>query len=101
MKNTNRNNNSGNPRYVTILLDEPIESIIDYILQTDKELGLDSYIHTNEYLEKLDVISDALTTGFEIIQQDLNNEKIRQGKENILKKSELKASFKLVPGKLK
>jgi hypothetical protein len=100
MKNTdNEQSQPFNPEHVTIILDEYIEKIIQSILRDDEELGLDNYVHTDEYLRKLEVISDALTTGFDIIQQSLTDEKLHQGKDSALKRSELKASFKLVPGK--
>lgn len=88
------------PGYATIILDENMESIISTILKEDVELGLAIYKHTDEYMRKLKVISDALVTGFDIIQQGLAEERIRQGKENAQKRSDLKASFKLLPGKL-
>jgi hypothetical protein len=95
----NEQKQSANLRDVTIILDENMESIICSILKEDDELGLDIYKHTDEYMRKLQVISDALITGFDMIQQCFSEERIRQGKESALKRSELKASFKLVPGK--
>ena len=89
-----------NPGYATIILDENMEGIISTILNEDVELGLAIYKDTDEYMRKLKVISDALVTGFDILQQRLGEERIRQGKDDAQKRSDLKASFKLLPGKL-
>ena len=95
----NEQKSAANSRDVTIVLDENMESIICSILKEDEELGLEIYKQTDEYMRKLEVISDALITGFNMIQQCFTEERIRQGKESALKRSELKASFKLVPRK--